>query len=212
MPFQTTDERLDRLEALVGQIIVAHEAAIRRLERLDHAVEQMRQEGELDRAEARRERVAMNKRWGELAMKMGTFVEDIVAPNIPRIARKDFGLGEPELCALRLKVRHPADPSRSREFDFVYAASEGWVVNETKSNAQSKDVDAFAELLGELGEYFPQYRTRPLYPVLSSLHLREEVVQYCTRQRIYAAALDDETLVVLNATEVRREGNAAGKD
>src|SRR5487761_2790849 len=112
MPFQTTDQRLDRLEALTGQIIVAHEAAIRRLERLEHAVELMQQEGERGRDEAQRERdeakqerVLQNKRWGEITMKMGTFVEDIVAPNIPRIAREDFGLGEAEMSGLRLKVR-----------------------------------------------------------------------------------------------------------
>jgi len=36
----------------------------------------------------------MNKRWGELANKMGTVVEDIVAPSIPRLAREIFACGE----------------------------------------------------------------------------------------------------------------------
>ena len=36
----------------------------------------------------------MNKRWGELANKMGTVVEDIVAPSIRRLAREMFDCGE----------------------------------------------------------------------------------------------------------------------
>ena len=244
MPFQTTDERLDRLEALTGQIIVAHEAAIRRLERLEHAVELMQQEGERERDEAQRERaeaqrgrdeaqrerdeaqrerdeaqrerdeakqerVLQNKRWGEITMKMGTFVEDIVAPNIPRIAREDFGLGEAEMSGLRLKVRFSSDPSRSRELDYVYAAPEGWVVNETKSSVRAKDVDEFSAALGEVYECFPQYRGRPLYPILSSLYLTEEVVKYCTRRGIYALALGDETMVLLNKAEVVAQKSTA---
>jgi hypothetical protein len=35
--------------------------------------------------------------WGELANKMGTLVEDIVAPNIPRIAKRYFGAEELEV-------------------------------------------------------------------------------------------------------------------
>src|ERR671935_69966 len=42
-------------------------------------------------------RIQSQKQWGELAQKLGTFVEDIVAPNVPRLGREIFGLnGEPE--------------------------------------------------------------------------------------------------------------------
>jgi len=33
----------------------------------------------------------MKKAWGDLANKLGTVAEDIVAPNIPRLARDEFG-------------------------------------------------------------------------------------------------------------------------
>ncbi len=41
-----------------------------------------------DIAEMRQWRVQSQKQWGEITQKMGTFVEDIVAPNIPRIASR----------------------------------------------------------------------------------------------------------------------------
>jgi hypothetical protein len=195
---------LDRLEALVGQIIVAHEAALRRLERLENVVELMHQEGERERDEAKLERVLQNKRWGEITMKMGTFVEDMVVPNIPRLGRRHFRLGEPELSAPRLRVRHASDPARRREFDYVYVAPEGWIVNETKTNARSQDVDNFREMLAEIHEYFPQYQARPLYPIFSSLYLGEDVVNYCTKHGIYALGMGQETMELLNAAAVRR--------
>ena len=50
------------------------------IERVERIIERMEQEGA-------RERREMNKRWDELANKMGTVVEDIVAPSIRRLAR-----------------------------------------------------------------------------------------------------------------------------
>ena len=46
--------------------------------------------------EMREWRIESQKRWGEIAQKIGSFVEDIVVPNIPRIAREVFALGGPE--------------------------------------------------------------------------------------------------------------------
>ncbi len=42
---------------------------------------------------------------GEISNKMGTFMEDMVAPNIPRILRRYFDDPEPDFLAVRLKKR-----------------------------------------------------------------------------------------------------------
>jgi len=246
MAYQSTDERLERLEALVGQIIMAHQEAIRRIDheaaegarkhqetmrRLDHeAAEGAREHREamlrLDRLEAEgarerenaakerenaakerenaaKERVAMNKRWGELAMKMGTFAEDIIAPNIPRIGRELFGLGKVELSALRFQKRHTTDPALREEFDYVYVTPEGWMLNETKASPRVSHVDDFRARLARLPGFFPEYKDRPLYPCFSSLYLGPDVVNYCTKQGIYALALGDDTVEVLNYNQLR---------
>lgn len=205
-----TEGRVDELDARIRHIIAAHEAGLRRLDRIEQEGQRQREEAARqreeaarEREEAARERARMNKQWGELTMKMGTFVEDIVAPNIPRLAREHFGLGWVELSGPRLTVRHATDPSRNREFDFIYATPEGWIVNETKSTLRSADVDRFLETIRELPQYFPQFTARPLYPILSSLAVREDVVNLCTRRGIYALAMGDETMEFLNARELR---------
>ena len=138
------------------------------IERLERAIERMEQEGARDREaaardreesarfraemardrdemkqQADRERQEMNKRWGELANKMGTVVEDIVAPSIQRLARAVFDCGE------------------------------------------------------------PQYRELPIVPAFSSLSIPDDMVTWLTRRGIYAIAMGDEAMQVLNLDAVR---------
>ena len=65
--------------------------------------------------QAARERQEMNKRWGELANKMGTVVEDIVAPSIRRLAREMFDCGELRQFWTRMSASRSDDPSRPRQ-------------------------------------------------------------------------------------------------
>ncbi|WP_373507557.1 hypothetical protein [Thiocapsa sp.] len=55
------------------------------------------------REEAERDRKSMNRQWGELANRLGTLVEDIVAPNLPKVARDLLGCPQPDLCGVRMR-------------------------------------------------------------------------------------------------------------
>ncbi|MCF8107686.1 MAG: hypothetical protein K9J81_01705 [Desulfohalobiaceae bacterium] len=68
--------------------------------------------------------LTMNRQWGDLANKLGTVVEDFVAPNLPRIARDDLGCDEVDYLAIRVKKRSVTDRSKRREFDFQKGAVE----------------------------------------------------------------------------------------
>ena len=48
----------------------------------------------------------MNERWGELANRWGTIVEDIVAPNLPTIAERYFGCTTIDTFALRVEKKN----------------------------------------------------------------------------------------------------------
>jgi len=67
---QTVEERVDRLEALMGQFIVQVNTALLRLEK---GMEEFKDEN-------RKETKKINKQWGDIAKKMGTIVEDLIAP------------------------------------------------------------------------------------------------------------------------------------
>ena len=162
-------------------------------------------ERERDREEAARERREMNKRWGELANKMGTVVEDIVAPSIRRLAREVFDCGDLVRFTTRQTVTRSGDRSRRREFDALYVGTRAVLLNETKSSPRSEDVRAFVEFLrnGEFALYFPEYGKLPIVPAFSSLSIPEDMVTYLTRHGIYAVAMGDEAMQVLNLKVVR---------
>ena len=155
--------------------------------------------------EAARERREMNKRWGELANKMGTIVEDIVAPSLRRMAVAEFDCGEERFFAERISRTRSDDPSLRREFDALCVGERAVLLNETKSTAHAEDVRAFVAFLrsGEFALYFPEFRTLPVTPVFSSLQLSADLVTYLTRNGIYAVAMGDEAMQVLNLAQVR---------
>ena len=155
-------------------------------------------------AEAARDRKAMNRRWGELANKMGTVVQDIVAPSLRRIARDELGCGdERSFSAPMFRVRSD-DPHYRREFDALYVGTQAVLLNETKSTALSEYAKGFVGFLksGQFALYFPEYRELPLVAVFSSLRLPDDVITYLTRNGIYAVSMGEETMQVRNRDAV----------
>ena len=231
---QTLEQRTDRLESILTTFMERTDSSIERLERAIERMEQegardreaaardreaaardreesarFRAEMARDREEmkqqADRERREMNKRWGELANKMGTVVEDIVAPSIQRLARAVFDCGEPQFFGTRVSLSRGDDRSREREFDALYVGTRAVLLNETKSSPRASDARRFAAFLesGEFACYFPQYRKLPIVAAFSSLSIPDDLVTYLTRRGIYAIAMGDEAMQVLNLDAVR---------
>ena len=213
---QAVEERTDRLETIFASFMAQTDRSIGRLERI---IERMEQEGARDREAAARDREAaarereaaarerrdMNKRWGELANKMGTVVEDIVAPSVRRLAREVFNCGDMQYFGTRVSLKRSDDPSREREFDALYVGTRAVLLNQTKSSPRIDDVRDFEEFLrsNQFALYFPQYAELPIMPAFSSLSIPADMVTYLTRRGIYALAMGDEAMQVLNLNAVR---------
>jgi|SRR3990167_2132714 len=148
--------------------------------------------------EMREDRRNMNKKWGEIVNKMGTLVEDIVAPNIPRIAREYFKCEDMEFFGLRVTKRNSKDKSKSREFDIIAVCGDTVIINETKSSPRVDYINEFLEILKEVCEYFPEYESKKIIPIFSSLYIPENVVTYLTKVKIYAMAMKDDVMDLLN--------------
>lgn len=58
------------------------------MDRLETVLTSFISEVHQDIAEMRQWRMQSQKQWGEIAQKTGSFVEDIVAPNIPRLGQE----------------------------------------------------------------------------------------------------------------------------
>ncbi|MFQ5615377.1 MAG: hypothetical protein ACE5GO_02825 [Anaerolineales bacterium] len=172
----------------------------RELERLSREMSDFKDEMSDFKDEMRQTTRGMNKRWGELANKMGTLAEDIVAPSIPRILRQVIGCAEEEIemSAVRLRRRHPKDKSKTREFDVV-AVCQGYVLaNETKSSLHVQHVDDFTGFLPDIREYFPEYPDYRFFGALASLYVDASVVKYGEKKGILILGLGEDLMDTLN--------------
>ena len=191
--------RTDRLEILFERF----------MEQTTTLLKEMKEEAARDRQEARRareeDRKEWNQRWGELANKMGSVVEDIIAPSIRRIAREELGCGDESLFCPRVTRVRSDDRHYRREFDALYIGTDAVLLNETKTTARSEYACGFVGFLNrnEFALYFPEYKDLPVVPVFSSLSLADDLVTYLTRNGIYAVAMGDGAMQVLNLEQVK---------
>jgi len=209
------DERVDRLEVIVTQISTAVLRLERNVDRLEIGIEEMRRQAELDRAESARmrqqsekERRELARQLGDISIRMGTIVEDMIAPSLRRLAVEELGCGEEVFYAMR-SWRTRADGQARREFDAFFVGTQAVMLNETKTTARPEYATAFIEFLrdGEFALYFPEYANKPMVPVFSSLHIPPDLVTYQTKHNIYAVAMSDDTMRVLNLDQVRAQSN-----
>ena len=109
----TVVERVDRLEEAIEAFVTNVGIEFNKLYN-----SQMRTEAELRafKDEVRRQGREMNRKWGELANKLGTIVEDLVAPSLPRIIEVRFGGTVTDLMPRR---KRRLGDGRVKEFDAV---------------------------------------------------------------------------------------------
>lgn len=219
---EEVEERVGTLEAVLGQFIVQTEKVLKRMER-DTATfkeevrrdQQQRDENmKLFREEIRRDQFilkdTMNQRWGELANRWGTIVEDVIAPNLPAIAERYFGCTAIDTFALRVEkrnqVRKDDIKSPKQEFDAILACEQYLFVNQTKAKATSEGVKNFVEKqLKKIFEYFPEYEGKTIIPIFSSLSIPEATLKYLTKNKIYAMSPKGDTMDLLNFDEVQKK-------
>lgn len=148
--------------------------------------------------ESKEDRIRWYKQWGDLTNKLGSIVEDMVAPNIPGIARTYFGCEDLDFFGLRITKKNLRDKSKSREFDIIAMTGGMFIINETKATPRVEYIQEFVETLKEVPDYFPEAREKRIIPVFSSLYLPQNVITYLTRMKIYAMAIKDDTMDLLN--------------
>lgn len=152
------------------------------------------------------QKIEDRKKWEEMVMRLGTLVEDTVAPNIETIAKKYFGCVDVEFDGLRIKKRHSTEKGKVKEFDFILVCEDIILVNETKANPRPEYAKEFVEFIksGELWEYFPEYKNKRLIPVSSTLYMPENIVRYLTDNGIYAMGMKGDEMDILNFQELNR--------
>ncbi|MBC8152122.1 MAG: hypothetical protein H7Z72_04360 [Bacteroidetes bacterium] len=143
-----------------------------------------------------------NQKWGEMAEKLGTFAEDLAAPNLRRISREQFGYPAIDYYAVRIDKRNPLDSSQLFEFDGMLVTGQTLFFLEAKFTVRMTYLEGLPRLIENFKLCFPEYATYKLIPVFASMSIQPDQVRYLTKQDIYAMALGEETMELLNFDEL----------
>lgn len=154
--------------------------------------------------ESRRETQKMRQQWGELSNRLGTMVEDLVAPSIGRILRTVVNCPEEQIdtIAIRVRQRRPSD-NQQREFDALARCGEYLLVNETKSRLGSEDIMAFAQFLPEVRTDFPRYADRKIIGAIASLYVDESLVRCGERLGLIVLGFGEDVMDILNTPDFK---------
>ncbi len=181
-----TDRRLKHLETLV-------DCTQRQVDQTSREMAEFKQEMRADRKD-------MNRKWGELANRLGTMAEDLVAPSVPRVVRQVLGTGDAPIdSAVRVRRHLPGDPATHREFDVVATCGDYLLVNETKSRLSAVDVARFAKSLPNARAYFPEHADKGVVGVIASLYVDPAVARHAEARGLIVLGFGEDVMDVLNS-------------
>ena len=143
----------------------------------------------------------MNRQWGDLANKMGTLAEDLVAPSVPRILRDYVGCPESGVEFMTVRFRGKKPTGEMQEFDVLAGCGNTLLINETKTTLRPKDVDGFVAMLAQAREFIPEYAGRRIIGVLASFYIDPTLTRYGERQGLIMLGATDGIMEVLNSQE-----------
>jgi hypothetical protein len=188
----TVIERVDRLEEVLQQFITSVGIEFNKLYN-----SQLRTEAELRefKEENRRQTREMHRQWGELANRLGTLVEDLVYPSLPRLMQETLGQ---EVIRIWLRLKQRLPDGRVKEFDAVAVTADLIGLNSTKATLRSEDVNNFVADIGAFREFFPEYGALPVVGMLATLAVDEGVLNYAEKTGFLVLAVGDELMEVKN--------------
>ncbi|OHD54463.1 MAG: hypothetical protein A2014_05690 [Spirochaetes bacterium GWF1_49_6] len=221
---RTAEQRIDRLEELMERLAEEHiktEESIRDLkEEMSDFKEEMsdfknemsdfknemsdfknemsdfKNEMQEFKGEIRDFKTESNKRWGELANRLGTIIEDIILPGAPDALKEKFGVEIYESYP-RMKRRIPGTKNLE-EFDLVLIGSDNKVYSvEVKSKPNNSAIDSAIEKAERLkNAFFPD---RDVVTMFGTLYCdNDSVINYASNKNVLILAMKGEYLKVIN--------------
>jgi len=196
---QAADQRFARFEQEMADINLRSD---QRNQAADQRFARFEQEMAEFKAEMRADRKEMNRQWGALSNKLGHIVEDIMGPNLPRLARDHFGLAQVDEILLRVSRRNPQNKAQWGEFDAIVSGPGMVLLGEAKTTPSIQYAEAFAAKLKVFSTFFPHYSGLKLIGVFASWSVPAEVEDRLTALGIYCLQMGEETMDLTNADKL----------
>jgi uncharacterized protein YcgL (UPF0745 family) len=136
----------------------------------------------------------LNKKMGDLTNKLGTVIEDIIAPGTPDALEKKFG--SPVLTmTTRLKIKDGM--GNAEEFDVVSETEDGRIyLLEVKNSATPQHVDEVLIKAEKL--QMMRYPGKQVTGILGTLNPHETILKYASRMGVWIIGMRGDYLEILN--------------
>lgn len=224
------EERVSKLEAVLEEFIKSVGIEFNKLYnaqmRMEAELREFKEEAERDRKafeeRAERDRKALhdeilafkeemreearrrNREWSNLAKKMGTLVEDLIAPSLRPVLKKYFN------CEVTLEGQRMFRRDKERgidyEIDAIAVCDDMAFMIEVRSTPRDSDIKEIQEKAGKFFEFFPEFRGKELIPIFGSIVFPENIIKYASREGIYVMGWREwEYMDILNFDEVKKK-------
>ena len=199
------EDRVDSLEVVLEEFIVHTQTALGRLSRemifFKNEMKDFKDEMKDFKDESIGNHKQINKEWGNLARKMGTIVEDIIAPAVRPAVRKYFG---EDVVYFAINIRKKIKSlNLAGEFDVVAVGEKRVFLVESKSTPKEQYLDDFLDNVGKFRKLFPEYADMPIIPIFGSLRFEDRFIQMATCRGIYLLAYREwDYMDILNFDEI----------
>ena len=200
------EKRVSELEKALKTLVYTQFRTEQSIFELSEEMKEFKDEMKEFKDEMRRISKDLNKKWGDLANRLGTIVEDLVAPNIPSLIEKYFGLKNPDDVIIRFK-RHIKKKGLKKEVDLIVAFHDIKIVfvNETKPYSNENFITSFAKFIwsNRFKEIYYEYEDYQVIPIFSSIYIEEEHIRLCTEKEILAVQIEGDILELKNFEELK---------
>ncbi len=208
------EERVDRLETILGEFIVSTSSSLNRLSKemrefknemreFKNEMGEFKNEMREFKNEVRQDRKAMNKQWGELANKMGSLTEDIVVPAVRPAIKRYFNQ---ELIDFMVKRKRKIKASGLEgEFDVIALSEDKVFVVEVKSSPDENYLNEFVKKMNRFVTLFPEYADKQLIPLFAGLRFETDMIELASSRKVYVMAYREwDYMDILNFEKVDR--------
>ena len=203
-------ERMDRTQRELSESIdrtqrELSESIDRTQRKLSERIDQVTKNFERFQEEMKEFKVDINKKWGELANRLGTLAEDLIAPNLPGLIKKEFRFDEPHFLGLRLRRRSKEHNIRG-EVDCLLEYDEHVFICEVKSQSSKKSIHGFKTFVDQkFPMLFPEYATKTVVPVYAAISFDPNHVIEATNLQILAIRILGDILSFLNLDDLKKQ-------
>ena len=145
----------------------------------------------------------MNKQWGELSNKLGTIVEDLIAPAVRPVVKKYFDEDIVDFSLNRKK--HDKSINLRGEFDVIAASETTVYLVEVKATFREEYLDRFTGNIEKFKKLFPEFNNLKLVPIFASIRFDDELFPKITQYGFYALAYRDwDYMDILNFEDINK--------